>query len=176
MHEKLGYYFIAFRALDETYFRYTDISSSSSSSSNTDAASQSPSSDIQQNDQAGEKEPKSAFNFLPSLREKKSFDVESRSQKSLNKTSTKDMDKAEYDKPEEMPGKRRKWKVDIVQGPKDGVEGVGVGAVNVYMAVFGDGIISVSNTIIRESKVQSSRQASLVSFRRYHQAHWARSR
>jgi hypothetical protein len=41
---------------------------------------------------------------------------------------------------------RRRGKVEIVEDRpgKEGLEGVGVGAVNVYLVVFKDGIISVS--------------------------------
>ena len=41
---------------------------------------------------------------------------------------------------------RKRGRVDIVEGVggKEGVEGVGVGAINLYLVVFGDGIISVS--------------------------------
>lgn len=40
----------------------------------------------------------------------------------------------------------RRGTVDIVEGVggKEGVEGVSVGAVNLYLVVFADGIISVS--------------------------------
>lgn len=46
-------------------------------------------------------------------------------------------------KPGESSGKR--GRVDIVEGVggKEGVEGVGVGAINLYLVVFGDGILSV---------------------------------
>jgi hypothetical protein len=41
--------------------------------------------------------------------------------------------------------RKKKGRVDIVEGVggKEGVEGVSVGAINVYLVVFGDGIISV---------------------------------
>lgn len=46
-------------------------------------------------------------------------------------------------RPGESSGK--KGRVDIVEGVggKEGVEGVGVGAINLYLVVFGDGILSV---------------------------------
>jgi len=51
------------------------------------------------------------------------------------------------DRPAGIPGASsgRRGRVDIVEGVggKEGVEGVGVGAVNLYLVVFGDGIISV---------------------------------
>ena len=82
----LGYYFIVFRALDESYFKYT--------SPNTVPAN------MENVSRAGEES-----------------------------------------------GKRfGRGRVDIVEGVggKEGVEGVGVGAVNLYLVVFRDGILSVS--------------------------------
>ncbi|GAA5826946.1 hypothetical protein JCM5353_004775 [Sporobolomyces roseus] len=87
----LGYYFIAYRALDESYFKYTSPDPSPTSS------------------MTGEHE--------------------------------KDDSRNER-KPGESSGKR--GRVDIVEGVggKEGVEGVGVGAINLYLVVFGDGILS----------------------------------
>lgn len=95
----LGYYFIVFRALDETYFQYTSPDVSPVGSTANVAA-------------GGETE--------GSKREKS----------------------------QQLPGSSsgRGGRVDIVEGVggKEGVEGVGVGAVNLYLIVFGDGILSVS--------------------------------
>lgn len=92
----LGYYFIVFRALDESYFRYTSTSQPGSPSSSSST-----------------------------LDEKKEVRPAA---------------------PEEVRPKQR-GRVDIVEGVggKEGVEGVGVGAVNMYLVVFGDGILSVSD-------------------------------
>ncbi|BGP56593.1 hypothetical protein JCM8202v2_004219 [Rhodotorula sphaerocarpa] len=89
----LGYYFIVFRALDESYFRYTSTSQPGSPSSSSST-----------------------------LDEKKEVRPAA---------------------PEEVRPKQR-GRVDIVEGVggKEGVEGVGVGAVNMYLVVFGDGILS----------------------------------
>lgn len=92
----LGYYFIVFRALDESYFRYTSPASTPlSSTTDVDAIV------------AGDK----------------------------------------GDPPKGLAGASsgRRGRVDIVEGVggKEGVEGVGVGAINLYMVVFGDGILSV---------------------------------
>ncbi|KAK4049146.1 hypothetical protein OIV83_004335 [Microbotryomycetes sp. JL201] len=92
----LGYYFIIFRALDESYFKYT-----SPENSQTDFA------DLL----AGQAE-RGRRGSLDS----------------------------------HVPGASTglRGRVDIVEGVggKEGVEGVGVGAVNVYLCVFSDGIIS----------------------------------
>lgn len=95
----LGYYFIVFRALDETYFQYT-------------------------------------------------------SPEPTPNNSTEDVgDSAEQRTTRKREGEQvagassgRKGRVDIVEGVggKEGVEGVGVGAVNMYLIVFADGILSVS--------------------------------
>ncbi|KAK4701005.1 magnesium transporter, partial [Phenoliferia sp. Uapishka_3] len=81
----LGYYFIVFRALDETYFQYTST------------------------DQL---------------------------------TPEEDLDPRKRPLPGSSSG--RKGRVDIIEGVggKEGVEGVGVGAVNIYLVVFPDGILS----------------------------------
>ncbi|GAA6059747.1 hypothetical protein JCM10212_001955 [Sporobolomyces blumeae] len=78
----LGYYFIVFRALDESYFKYTSADSSSGKGSDSSS--------------------------VPG------------------------------------PSTARRGRVDIVEGVggKEGVEGVGVGAINLYLVVFGDGILS----------------------------------
>lgn len=93
----LGYYFIVFRALDETYFQYTSPEGSPASSKE----------DVSKGGESG---------------------------------GRKDG--------EQLPAGTSsggRGRVDIVEGVggKEGVEGVGVGAVNLYLIVFGDGIISV---------------------------------
>lgn len=98
----LGYYFIVFRALDESYFRYTSPTASpSSSSAAVDEMAGGAGTDDEKARTAG------------------------------------------------IPGASsgRRGRVDIVEGVggKEGVEGVGVGAVNLYLVVFGDGILSVSS-------------------------------
>lgn len=136
-HEALGYYFIAFRALDETYFRYTEVFSNASGSSKGEP---SPSS----SETGSMTEHKSAMGFLPNLKEKKSFDAtEGAGRKSIVSEKAKD-DEDNFT----LSGKPKKWKVEIVEGAKEGVEGVGVGALNVYFAVFGDGIISVGRVCL----------------------------
>lgn len=96
----LGYYFIIFRALDESYFRYTspDIPASTSS-------------------------------------------VERQREDDDN------WDRASRATAQPVPGMSsgKRGRVDIVEGVggKEGVEGVSVGAVNMYLVVFGDGILSV---------------------------------
>ena len=101
--ENLGYYLIVFRAIDETYFKYT--------APEVGTATLSPS------------------GLLPTAR---------RSTKS------------------ERSGKsgRKKGKLEIVDDNpgKEGLEGVGVGGINIYLVVFADGIVSVSLVGLNNSK------------------------
>lgn len=98
----LGYYFIIFRALDETYYKYTSPVTPPANIENLAAASEAANT-VGASMQAVEEESKSI-------------------------------------------GGRARGRVDIVErvGGKEGVEGVGVGAVNLYIVVFADGIVSVS--------------------------------
>ncbi|BGP33419.1 hypothetical protein JCM10296v2_005220 [Rhodotorula toruloides] len=98
----LGYYFIVFRALDESYFRYTSPSVSATSSPSTSA--------VNESDGSAETTEKADAASLAAM----GF------------------------------SSGRRGRVDIVEGVggKEGVEGVGVGAINLYLIVFGDGIIS----------------------------------
>lgn len=138
-YEQLGYYFVAFRALDETYFKYSEdtassLLSSTSKTSSTEGASSKDdvSDDIKvvpskspEMDGNGHSNGKGGGNNSPEILEK-----------SLPSSTSDD------NRPEKA--KRKKGIVEIVEGHKEGVEGAGVGAVNMYLVVFGDGIISVS--------------------------------
>jgi magnesium transporter len=112
--DRLGYYFVVVRALDEGYFKYTPGSTTLVG--------------------AGEKVVINTPTSSPTL--------------SANSDKTKE-------------GRRRGWgmgrasgkmaskvgeKVEIVEDNpgKEGLEGVGVGALNIYLVVFADGIVSVS--------------------------------
>lgn len=90
----LGYYFIVFRALDESYFKYTSSDATPATAENLQNAS----------------------------------------------TAKPDTHSSA------LPGSTKRARVDFIEGVggKEGVEGVGVGAVNLYLIVFRDGIVSVS--------------------------------
>jgi magnesium transporter len=125
--DKLGYYFVVFRAIDESYFKYTPGSASSGSGLTLGLAAA------------------TAVGLAAG-------------------TSVTAPEPEQQDQPEDKKESRRRgWgigravgakagggkgkeKVEIVEERpgKEGLEGVGVGAVNVYLAVFQDGIISVS--------------------------------
>lgn len=172
--DTLGYYFVVFRAIDERYFRYTSASASTLGlgvnsrveSSGTDADSSpvmkekfiSPSSSLHQGGlpfeaARGEKR------GLPTLREE-SFEMKEMSSDSSQRTKAGekhedgklDQDwKGEKDESGSPNFSRRrhggKARVDIIEGVdgKEGIEGVSVGAVNLYLIVFAHGVISVSS-------------------------------
>ncbi|KAK8864684.1 hypothetical protein IAR55_001936 [Kwoniella newhampshirensis] len=118
--DKLGYYFLAVRALDESYFKYTPGSANSSGATLV--------------------QPHHRFRRKESMLE-----------------SEKGEDDPEMEHKKE--GRRRGWgmgratgkmasksgeRVEIIEDRpgKEGLEGVGVGALNVYLVVFADGIVS----------------------------------
>ncbi|GAB00078.1 uncharacterized protein L969DRAFT_97288 [Mixia osmundae IAM 14324] len=110
--ERLGYYLVVFRALDETYFRYSDLADSDDEAS--DDGKQSISDDATMD------------NADARMREKASILTGNAQPKVTGKT---------------IKGRGRIDIVEGVGG-KEGVEGVSVGGVNFYMVVFADGILS----------------------------------
>lgn len=139
MFDKLGYYFVVVRALDETYFKYTAGTGSVSSIGRTATPSPAMSGDSEGSDL-------------------KKGDVGTKEKEGAG--GSPDLDNQNEKKKE---GRRRGWgmgravgkfagrggeKVEIVEDNpgREGLEGVGVGAVNVYLAVFEDGVISVSKS------------------------------
>ena len=110
----LGYYFIVFRALDESYFKYTSTSQPTSPASSSSTLDE-------KRDDGSEDPPSSPETTQP----------------------------------------RQRGRVDIVEGVggKEGVEGVGVGAVNMYLIVFGDGILSVGSVSTPARKACADRLA-----------------
>ena len=104
--DRLGYQFVAFRALDESYFRYSEVSSSPALS------------------------PQSSDASSHTVDEKGGSDGSVHDEKPV---------------PSQKGAGR--GKLDIVEGVggKEGVEGVGVGAINLYFCIYEDGILSVSS-------------------------------
>lgn len=143
-HEALGYYFVAFRALDETYFRYSAVSPSSAS---TMSASTTMSS-THRGRPNGPFQPGQPANTMGQSKSSSELSEKTGLQhRSTGRNSSEKQRARDDDDNQTLSGKPKKWKVEIVEGAKEGVEGVGVGAVNVYMVVFGDGIITVSADI-----------------------------
>lgn len=146
-YEQLGYYFVAFRALDETYFKYSEESSSSSSPSTSKTLSR--------EDGSG-----STLTKVTSwLGNDKGTDMDNGHVENGKGKSSPEIEEKSLAASEESrsgSGKRKKGIVEIVEGHKEGVEGAGVGAVNVYLVVFGDGIISVSSASLPPSSVYLS--------------------
>jgi hypothetical protein len=154
--DPLGYYFIVVRALDETYFKYTPGSSSVTSVGKSPVPASAAAS-------ATARAPASQFSSprdlgATSKTEEGGGEKGDLDEKGGNSIGASPDLAAQHAKKE---GRRRGWgmgravgklagrqgeKVEIVEDNpgKEGLEGVGVGAVNVYMAVFDDGIITVS--------------------------------
>jgi Mg2+ and Co2+ transporter CorA len=140
MFDKLGYYFVVVRALDETYFKYTPGTGSVASIGGLGKAVPSPALSGDSGSTAHEKEKAAG-------------------------TGTGSPELVSTDE-KAKEGRRRGWgmgravgklagrqgeKVEIVEDNpgREGLEGVGVGAVNVYLAVFEDGVVSVSSALPR---------------------------
>lgn len=150
LFERLGYYFVAIRALDEGYFKYTPGTGS-------------------------------AGPTVSGLNSSKT---------SPNGTPQMPPAYARQDPEKKKEGRRRGWgmgravgrsaqsrgeKVEIVEDNpgREGLEGVGVGGVNVYLVVFADGIVSVSP---RRNWIGNSVGDSTVPQRGHLEAHQARPR
>jgi hypothetical protein len=118
----LGYYFIVFRALDESYFRYTSPTPSPSSSTSA----------VNLNATTNTFPGSGAATAAEALAQGEEKEKDKEASKGIAGAST-----------------GRRGHVDIVEGVggKEGVEGVGVGAINMYLLVFGDGIISVRSPL-----------------------------
>lgn len=139
-YDKLGYYFVVVRALDEQYFKYTP-------GSNT-APPGPPGSE-----------------FVPAK------DSERRAASEAQK---KDRRRSGWGFGRSTGHLARKTgeKVEIVEDNpgKEGIEGVGVGGVNMYLVVFSDGIVTVSragrNACRSQADPGSSTTTTLASTRR----------
>ncbi|KAL7415480.1 hypothetical protein BDY24DRAFT_383090 [Mrakia frigida] len=123
--ERLGYYLISFRAIDESYFRYTDEPTATSSATSPSILSpDAPPADPT----LGPTNPD-----LPGNPSKEpvliSSNVGGGPGGGMRGGGRKGRRRGKVEIQEDRPG-------------KEGLEGVGVGAVNVYLVVFRDGIIS----------------------------------
>ena len=132
--DSLNYYLLVVRALDEGYFKYTPGSSSSLVGSGKVA-------DLQFREQS---DAAIRADAEEKHREAKSKEKEGRSRgwgmgRTIGRGAKAGGEKVEII--EDRPG-------------KEGLEGVGVGAINVYLVVFGDGIVSVSLASLRRANSQ----------------------
>ena len=138
--ESLGYYFICARALDESYFKYTPGTSSSA----------------------------------PLFKRQGSTDSDyPTNAPAEDGRAKKDRHRAGWGlgKAADMfANQLGREKVEIIEDNpgKEGLEGVGVGAVNIYLVVFADGVVSV--------RTRSKSALMVVPFRGYHQAYATGSR
>lgn len=126
--ESLGYYFICARALDESYFKYTPGTSSSP----------------------------------PLFKGRGSIDPELPTNAPTDDgPAKKDRHRAGWGlgKAADMfANQLGREKVEIIEDNpgKEGLEGVGVGAVNVYLVVFADGVVSVRSSWTSRNSTNSS--------------------
>ncbi|WVN85663.1 uncharacterized protein L203_100812 [Cryptococcus depauperatus CBS 7841] len=123
--DKLGYYFLVIRALDEGYFKYTPDSSLPAKESD-----RSPSSSTASLDDLKMSE-KALYGSTTQEELSEGKKEERRRGWGMGRQQGKDVGK--------MGGK-----VEIVEDRpgKEGLEGIGVGGVNVYLVVFADGLLS----------------------------------
>lgn len=118
--DALGYYLVSFRALDEGYFRYTDRGGEEEEEGEGPTVGK-------EEDALRDDGTKASAASVKSART-----VRSGTQKPRRPGTT-------------AAAQRRRAKVEIIEplGFRGLVEGAGAGAVNMYLVVFGDGIISV---------------------------------
>ena len=141
--EGLGYYFICARALDEGYFKYTP--------GNPNATTSSP----------PILKPRStpATGTANRLRRSSTIPVKETDAPDVTNTAgdaKKDRHRTGWglgkaaDKWSELTTGVGREKVEIIEDNpgKEGLEGVGVGAVNIYLVVFADGILSVGQSFM----------------------------
>lgn len=125
VYDKLGYYFIVVRALDEQYFKYTPGSTSAPPGASIAAISA-------MSKPAGGGASDVDAEATGAARHAKSKEGARRGWgfgRATGRAATKDGEKVEI--VEDNPG-------------KEGLEGVGVGGANLYLVVFADGIVTVS--------------------------------
>lgn len=135
--ERLGYYFVVTRAIDERYFRYTSGSASGSSKS------------LASDAEGVDEEKHVNVDVLEKGAKEDSFEMrEFGSEKSGTNVTIGGgagagiADGRALDSGTQKPNGRAR--VDIIEGVggKEGLEGVSVGAINVYLIVFAHGVIS----------------------------------
>ena len=127
--DRLGYYFVVVRALDEGYFKYTPGSSTTPV-----GAGQAVEKIVKEDGSRLEGQPSEESVETKKEGRRRGWGMGRASGKSANKEGEK------VEIVEDNPG-------------KEGLEGVGVGAVNVYLVVFADGIVSVSRAMVGKTNV-----------------------
>ena len=137
--EGLGYYFICARALDEGYFKYTPGNPNATTSSP-------PTFKPKPKPTKANENKNSRRSSAAPVKDtgSRDFTGDSGDAKKDRRHTGWGLGKA-ADKWSELTGVGRE-KVEIIEDNpgKEGLEGVGVGAVNIYLVVFADGILSVS--------------------------------
>uniref|UniRef100_V5GV66 Uncharacterized protein n=1 Tax=Kalmanozyma brasiliensis (strain GHG001) TaxID=1365824 RepID=V5GV66_KALBG len=141
--DRLGYYFVVIRAIDERYFRYTSTSIKGSPGSPSFTGSGSSSATVH-----GEAEAKTK-NGEDNGQDTKSESLELRDLADKTATSPEDGHSNKHQDGGHnarlaAPARLGKGRVEIVEGigGKEGLEGVSVGGNNLYLLVFSHGVIS----------------------------------
>lgn len=118
MFDSLGYYFVVVRAIDERYFKYTSAS--------------------------GVRTQESLTKSLQTQESDGSIQMQELPRTAPPSTEEDVQEKGHLKGSEEAHNSAQKPRVDIIEGigGKEGVEGVGVGAINMYLVVFSHGVIS----------------------------------
>ncbi|KAK4687837.1 magnesium transporter, partial [Tremellales sp. Uapishka_1] len=156
--DNLGYYFVVVRALDEGYFKYTP---GTASSSLTAVASASP--NLSPSHMVNEKQGQGGREGEMADSGGAGGENESRRRgwgmgRAAGKGAVKSGEKVEI--VEDNPG-------------KEGLEGVGVGGVNVYLVVFADGIVSFHfEDISKHTQRVLDRILSLTATNETHTSEW----
>lgn len=139
--DRLGYYFVVIRAIDERYFRYTSTTTKSSPGSPNYTRSSTSNVTVQ-----GEAESKTKRSEDTNSKEES---IEMHEITGTEKVSgARDADTKERNDGHNArlaaPARLGKGRVEIVEGigGKEGLEGVSVGANNLYLLVFSHGVIS----------------------------------
>lgn len=138
--DRLGYYFVVVRAIDERYFRYTSTSSKGSPGSPSFLGSGSSSATVH-----GDAEAK----VSDDTQNTNNAEIEMREMGDNAKAQDRDSQSnmhhnAGHNTRLAAPARSGKGRVEIVEGigGKEGLEGVSVGGNNLYLLVFSHGVIS----------------------------------
>lgn len=135
--EGLGYYFICARALDEGYFKYTPGNPTASGTTTASPPTFRP------RDRRRSSTVPDKATDAPDVTTNDGVAKKHRHRTGWGLGKTADMLTTTLNLGGAGGGKE---KVEIIEDNpgKEGLEGVGVGAVNIYLVVFADGILSVS--------------------------------
>lgn len=140
MFDRLGYYFVVIRAIDERYFKYTSASAATSAATvlGTSASPDKQSQPLYGEQEHGSIELKVIGDAVDGTESKLRSSGQESDLKAEEEISSQE------DRASDSAGVQQRPRVDIIEGTggKEGVEGIGVGAINLYLVVFRHGVIS----------------------------------